>query len=134
MDEFRILSTRIKEAIAASRSEDDRQALKTIIQDALKQVETPHEVVWQMYVEPHSYAVLRTAIDFRIFHILAEGKQSAQEIASSCKADKLLVVRLCRVLVAMRVLSETGIEEYKNGPVGEALARDPCLEGGVKFM
>lgn len=134
MPDLESLRQSINDAVRTAKTEDERLALKSIIQDAMRSVESPHEVVWRMYVEPHSYAVLRTATAFRIFHHLADEALSAETLANKCNAQKLLVVRLCRVLAAMGILKEVDVEQYENGPIGNALARDPFLEGGVNFM
>ncbi|KAH6712302.1 O-methyltransferase-domain-containing protein [Leptodontidium sp. MPI-SDFR-AT-0119] len=67
-------------------------------------------------------------------HVLVEAKEmSADELAVKCDADKLLVVRVMRVLTAMDIVDETGEEQYSASPTTVALA-SATWTGAVRFL
>lgn len=126
----------------AIRSTDSnfKDELKTLLRGTLRKLETPGERIWEMMFYPHQTAVVRAAIEMRLFHSLAEASQgglTVDELADRVPggdADDLLVARLLRMLAGMGVVKEVGLQKYENDVVGETLARDVQLEGGIKFM
>jgi hypothetical protein len=83
---------------------------------------------------PHKYAVLRAAMEMNLFGLLSKGPATAQELADGSGAEKLLVVRIMRVLAAMNVVKETKLETYENHGAAKAIVNDVHQEGAVKFM
>jgi hypothetical protein len=126
----------VQTAIAtAKQNEKSRGALLATLRAEILDLETPHEVFWRMLVEPHAYAVVRSGIQLGLFRLLhVEGTVSAEKIAQRTGADKLLVVRLMRVLGAMGIVKEMDVETYTNGPGGKVLAEDAGMSGALSFM
>jgi hypothetical protein len=126
----------VQTAIAAAKqNQDSRGALLATLRSEIQDLETPHDVFWRMLVEPHAYAVVRSGIQLGLFRLLhVEGTLSAANIAQRTGADKLIVVRLMRVLSAMGIINETDVEMYANGPGGKVLAEDAGMSGALSFM
>jgi len=120
--------------VTFSSNDDDKNALKEVLRKALHSITPPGEQLWDIMFYPHQYAVVRTAIELRIFHLLSIKQATAEELADKSGADKLLIVRLMRVLVGMHVVRETSVETYENTGVAEMLATNKSFEGGLKFM
>ena len=122
-----------------STSADLKAELKSFLLETLRSLETPGERLWDIMFYPHQCAVVRAGIEMRLFHTLSESENkevTAQELAEKVPggADRLLVVRIMRMLAGMGVVKEVGFGTYKNAPVGETVAKDIHLEGGMKFM
>ncbi|KAJ9614054.1 hypothetical protein H2200_002190 [Cladophialophora chaetospira] len=120
-----------------STSSEFKNGLKTLLQQTLRKLETPGERIWEYMFYPHYAAVVRAGIEMRLFHSLAEGAATVEELTDRVPggdADDLLVARLLRMLAGMGVVTEVGLQKYANAAVGETLAKDVHLEGGMKFM
>jgi hypothetical protein len=121
--------------IEAKQDNASREALLASLRGAVQDLETPQEAFWRMLVEPHAYGVVRSAIQLRLFELLQKsGTCTADELAQQSDADKLLVVRFMRVLTAMGLVKEVGVQKYENGAGGNVLATDPGLRGALSFM
>ncbi len=55
-----------------STSSDFKDRLKSLLYEILRKLETPGERIWEVMFYPHQYAVVRAAIEMRLFHSLAE--------------------------------------------------------------
>jgi hypothetical protein len=122
-------------------SQDSQGVLKTLLRDTLDKLVTPAERLWDIMFYPHQNAVIRAAIEMGIFHSLAskdnKGGLTIEELALKVPdsgADTILVARVMRMLAGMGIVKEVGMDRYENSSVGELLANDIYLEGGMKFM
>jgi hypothetical protein len=86
-----------------TNDEDARKKLMGVVQQAMGTVEAPVETIWRMIMSPHAPAALNVIIRMGVLTELANSAtpKSAKELATSCNADELLIVRLMRPLVAL---------------------------------
>ena len=116
------------------KDEAARKKLLRVCQMAMGIVATPTEQIWQMLMQPHLSAAIRSSMEIGLFDMLNKSERpvNADEMAKTTGADKLLIVRLLRPLGAIHIVIETGYETWIAGPVCKALDR-PALKGGWMF-
>ncbi|KAI9695980.1 MAG: hypothetical protein M1820_008321 [Bogoriella megaspora] len=109
---------------------------KTIMQARrlIATLETPMEALLQIiWAEPTRYAVIRLALDLKVFETLAEDSRRPKTLAELCvprNADVALVRRLARHLAATGVITEAGRELYVATPLAKSLI-EPDFAAGV---
>ncbi|KAI4239065.1 MAG: hypothetical protein LQ349_000642 [Xanthoria aureola] len=112
-----LLVDRIKQALATPRSTTTEHA--RILADISRlqlAVETPLETIYRIGHQTWQNACVRIALELGIFDTLvAKGVDSVgvQELASPHGADFVLLVRIMRVVVALGLCDEAGVNEYK---------------------
>ncbi|KAH7370259.1 S-adenosyl-L-methionine-dependent methyltransferase [Rhexocercosporidium sp. MPI-PUGE-AT-0058] len=122
------------EAVASGNGGGDDLQLMRAIQKLNRVAESPAEQLKRIHFQPVQYAIVRLAVEMGLPPTLVEAKQMrADELAMKCGADKLLVVRVMRVLAAMDIVDETGEEQYRASPTTEALA-SVAWTGTVRFQ
>ncbi|KAJ5620511.1 hypothetical protein N7510_004495 [Penicillium lagena] len=102
--------------IAQSPNESGHRVAKLLqLVDELKlAVETPTETILRLIYQPPANAALRTAVDLRIFPLLAKNEVlSATELAISTGADRGLIIRLMRVMTALGLCASDEGEVYR---------------------
>ncbi|KAI4145643.1 MAG: hypothetical protein L6R39_003737, partial [Caloplaca ligustica] len=112
------LTDQIKKSITAPKpSAAARAELLADIHRLQLAVETPLETIYRIGHQSWQNACVRIAIDLGIFDALVkkEGDSpvSVQKLASACGADAVFLVRIMRVIVALGLCAESGVEEYK---------------------
>ncbi|THC91391.1 hypothetical protein EYZ11_009140 [Aspergillus tanneri] len=124
--------------LASSEQGDSVQSrfqLLRLIDELKLAVETPTETVLRMIYQPPQNAALRTVIDLRIFPLLVEHPQgrSAKDLAVHTGAEKALIVRLMRVMIALGLCASREPEVYlptdKTIAMTQPIGRDgvPCI-------
>ncbi|KAL9052380.1 MAG: hypothetical protein Q9206_004329 [Seirophora lacunosa] len=112
-----LLIHRIKEALATPNTNNAKHA--EILADISRlqlSLETPSETIYRIGYQTWQNACVRIALELGVFDTLAakqEAPVSIQELASTHGADALFLVRIMRVIVALGLCAETGVEEYK---------------------
>ena len=117
------------------KNEAMRKKLLATCQMSVGVVATPTEQIWQMLMQPHAAAAIRTCLDLGIFDILSKSAMpvTATVLAKATRAENLVVIRLLRPLCALHVVIETDLETYASGPVSKALS-ERHLYGSWNFM
>jgi predicted transcriptional regulator len=114
----------------AKQDEHSRQALLSSLRCAVQELEQPQDIFWRMILEPQAYAVLRCATELQLFQLLqGHTVTTAAELAERSGAEVLLITRFMRVLAAMGIVTEVGVQQYANAPPGELLATQPVMCG-----
>ncbi|EKD12991.1 uncharacterized protein L3040_007074 [Drepanopeziza brunnea f. sp. 'multigermtubi'] len=112
----------------------DNLALLRGIRNLNRVAESPTDRLRRVLYQTVQNAVVRLAVEIKLPHSLAAAKEmSATELALGSEADRVLVVRLMRVLVAMDIVDEVGEEQYRSNATTEALA-SPTWTGGTRFL
>ena len=86
--------------------------------------------------KPARYAGCITGIDLNLFQMLAEKEDKSwtvQELAERSGAEAALLARFLKLLAAMNIVKETGINEYRTTSISTALTQ-PALGNGMKFL
>ncbi|MCJ1416140.1 hypothetical protein MMC32_002475 [Xylographa parallela] len=115
--------------------EENRTKLLGVAMMAVAVVETPLETIWRLIMSPHAPAALMTCIKMGLVNAIVDAKapQTAEQLAKTTGADKLLIVRLMRPLLCLGVFEETGVQTYASTPISQLLTTPP-LFGGYQFM
>ncbi|PVH85194.1 putative O-methyltransferase [Cadophora sp. DSE1049] len=116
-----------------SQDEEPRKKLLAVLRQYVAAVESPLEVIWRMMMEPHQSASLRAAMAMGLIEPIVSGSKTATELASLTKCDKQLIVRILRPLSTMKIVEETGYEQYAATPITNILTV-PSVSGGFGFM
>lgn len=88
------LQSLLAELLQDSESNESlRKELFSILQDNFGHVESPADFVWRMMLQPHQYGTLRTALEMRLPHILAQATKplTAEDLSKATGAEKLLI-------------------------------------------
>ncbi|KAL9620723.1 MAG: hypothetical protein Q9160_004736 [Pyrenula sp. 1 TL-2023] len=110
-----------------------KEALLEKARSLVAELESPLEVIYGcILAEPSRKFSMRMALDFKIFDTLAAGNgrpKSTAELAAPMKASHKLVGRVLRHLCAMKMMIQTGEEEYAQNKITEYLAHAKYREG-----
>ncbi|KIN06846.1 hypothetical protein OIDMADRAFT_36616 [Oidiodendron maius Zn] len=102
-----------------------REALLESLKSLTSLLETPNESILKyMWIESSHHAVIRTAIEMKLFERMAEDSATTktdEELAVRCKGNSLLVARILRHLAAMGTVIETSARNYRLNPLSTAL-------------
>ncbi|KAH7348574.1 S-adenosyl-L-methionine-dependent methyltransferase [Rhexocercosporidium sp. MPI-PUGE-AT-0058] len=121
-------------AVASGKGGGDNLQLIRAIRKLNRVAEPPAERLRRVLYQTVQNATVRLAVEMGLPHALVEGQEmSADELAVKCGADKLLVVRVMRVLTVMDIVDETGEEQYSASATTEALA-SATWTSGVRFI
>ncbi|KAL8942690.1 MAG: hypothetical protein Q9211_001288 [Gyalolechia sp. 1 TL-2023] len=112
-----LLVDRIRNALdtSDSRGADHAELLADISRLQLA-VETPLETVYRIGHQTWQNACVRIGLELGVFETLvAKGSDQVgvQELALTCGADPVFLVRIMRVIVALGLCVESGVEEYR---------------------
>ncbi|KAG4437775.1 hypothetical protein IFR05_006760 [Cadophora sp. M221] len=122
------------EAVAFGNGGGDNLELMRAIRKLNRVAEPPAERLRRVLYQSVQNATVRLAVEMGLPHALVEAKEiSADELAVKSGADKLLVVRVMRVLTAIDIVDETGEEQYSASPTTVALA-SATWTGAVRFL
>ncbi|KAH7303153.1 S-adenosyl-L-methionine-dependent methyltransferase [Rhexocercosporidium sp. MPI-PUGE-AT-0058] len=122
------------EAVASGTGGGDNLQLMQAIQKLSRVAESPAERLKRILYQLVQNSIVRLAVEMGLPPALVEAKEmSAYELAVKCGADKLLVVRVMRVLAAMDMVDEIGEEQYRASPTTETLA-SVTWTGAVRFQ
>ncbi|KAL8832258.1 MAG: hypothetical protein Q9170_004946 [Blastenia crenularia] len=111
------LINQVRQAIAVpTQSNADRAQLIANISRLQLAVESPLETIYRIGHQSWQNACVRIALDLGIFDTLV-GKDGLpldiQVLASTCDSDPVFLGRIMRVIVALGLCAELGIEEYQ---------------------
>ncbi|CZT10293.1 related to O-methyltransferase [Rhynchosporium agropyri] len=113
------------ENVAAGKGGPENMELMRTIRNLTRVAEPPAEKLLRLYYQPAQNAMLRLAVELGLPHALVEAKtMNAEELAVKSGADKLFIVRIMRLLIAIDIVDETGEEQYSATPITEALASE----------
>ena len=125
-------------ATAVATSKDDftgRSKLLTQIDDLRLAVETPMETLYRVGQQPWQNAAIRIALDIGIFGVLVgetDGAVNVDLLARETKADKALIIRLMRVLVALGLCEKVSPNAYEANDKTDVLT-EPAGVCAYKF-
>lgn len=113
-----------------------REQLIKSARSLIAALETPSERIFRMaFAEPASFALIRIAVDLKIFETLNAAKGSSVSVAKLADpggADPVFVHRMLRHLAAMDVITETDVGEFKSTPFSDSLTEDK-YRGGIIY-
>lgn len=112
-----------------------REQLISYARSLITTLETPSETIFRMaFAEPANYALVRIAIDLKIFETLnaASGKPVTVTELAKNGADAVFVHRMLRHLAAMNIVKETAVGEFAATGFSDALLEDK-YRGGVIY-
>ncbi|KAI1181015.1 S-adenosyl-L-methionine-dependent methyltransferase [Nemania sp. FL0916] len=123
------------ESILAGNDDAARKQMLEAAMRATAMLESPLETVWRIIMSPHAPAALMTLIKAGVIQKIAQSATpvTADQLSQSSGAEKLLIVRLLRPLVALGFVKETSQEEYASTRITTTLV-DRSLLGGYQFM
>ena len=101
-------------AYKANATEQTRIALREASEALHLSLESIPEAVFRVYFAPVAPIVVRTAIEGRWLDYLlkAEKPVTADELSAAVGAEKGLITRYLRVLIAEGIVGEAGFETY----------------------
>ncbi|KAI9647256.1 hypothetical protein NHQ30_003639 [Ciborinia camelliae] len=113
---------------ASELSDEDRGKILSACGRLQSSLEGPHDKLMKLIFSQLHPVALSLAVDMEIFDTAATfsaaGKEfRAKDLAAPKDADKLLVVRIMRLLVRMGFFIETAQETYKSTPLATALVK-----------
>ncbi|KAI0193852.1 S-adenosyl-L-methionine-dependent methyltransferase [Astrocystis sublimbata] len=123
------------ENVSAGQDDGARKQLLEAAMRATAMLETPIDTIWRVIMSPHAPAALMALIKAGVIEEIAKSDTpiSADQLSQLSGAEKLLIVRLLRPLVALGFVKETSAEEYSPTPITKVLV-DRALLGGYQFM
>ncbi|OTB00823.1 hypothetical protein M426DRAFT_15052 [Hypoxylon sp. CI-4A] len=123
------------QSVLASKDEAARKQMLGAATQAMAMLETPVDTIWRIMMSPHAPSALMTLIKAGVIQEIAKTDvpSSADDLAKSTGAEKLLIVRLLRPLNALGIVKETSQETYAPTAITKALV-DRVLLGGYQFM
>jgi len=120
----------------------DQQARAELLQAARELVtalEQPDEVVSLVAFSSGRNMCVRIAIDMKLFDVLSAASQpmSAHSLASECKVEEGLMVRVLRTLVGMGFAAQVKLADGEKAFRATATTRQmtrPSTAAGVRFL
>lgn len=111
-DKLKALENQLYEIRSDTKlSNDERQKLLAVVEDAKNQIQTPTEFIWRTFFQvsrlpslcnhltweqPHEFAMIRVATELNLPSILHEhGQSTASDLASRSGAEELLIGLSC---------------------------------------
>lgn len=79
--------------------------------------------------------MVKAGCDLGIFKALAESEKplSVEKLAEPSGAEPLLLGRIVRYLASIRLVTETGRDQFHYNNATKALA-DPSIQGAINYM
>ncbi|KAI0477477.1 S-adenosyl-L-methionine-dependent methyltransferase [Xylariaceae sp. FL0804] len=123
------------QSILASNDEEARKKLFATATQAMAMLEDPVDTIWRLVSSPQAPSALTTLIKAGVIQQIfnSDSPVTADELAKTSGADKLLIVRLMRPLNALGIVKETSSEVYGATRVTKIL-REPAMLGMFQFM
>ncbi|CZT52833.1 uncharacterized protein RSE6_14214 [Rhynchosporium secalis] len=113
------------EIVAAGNGGPENMELMRTIRNLTRVAETPTVKLRRLFYQPSQNAMLRLAVELGLPHALVEAKtMNAEELAVKSGVEKLFIVRIMRLLIAIDVVDEIGEEQYSATPITQALASE----------
>ncbi|KAI4182951.1 MAG: hypothetical protein L6R41_005685 [Letrouitia leprolyta] len=111
------LLDRIRNALTTPDSGDvDHAKLLADVSRLQLAIETPLETIYRIGHQTWQNACVKIALELGVFDFLVARDEidvDAQELAETCKADAVFLVRIMRVIVALGLCAESKVEKYK---------------------
>ncbi|KAI9684553.1 MAG: hypothetical protein M1822_005641 [Bathelium mastoideum] len=119
-----------------SLDEETRKAALKAARKLVTALEKPQEVLWRYAFRLSSQRMaMRVGLEMGLYGVLAraQGKPvHAKDLADACNAEKLLTVRIMRVLSAMCFVDEVDYETYAANELTNLMAEE-VTDGVVKM-
>ncbi|KAK1752701.1 S-adenosyl-L-methionine-dependent methyltransferase [Echria macrotheca] len=116
---------------AQTLSADDRRRLLVTAQKLVTTLEPPEEAAFRQIFQSHTFSfAIRLGAELGFFRVLVKRDGvpiSSVELATECKIEELLLVRVMRVLTGLGYAAESGEREYVATPLSRAMVL-PHLE------
>ncbi|KAH7309198.1 S-adenosyl-L-methionine-dependent methyltransferase [Stachybotrys elegans] len=121
--------------VLGNQDEAGRKQMFGTVMQALSMLESPLDTVWRIIMSPHAPSALMALIKAGVIQEIAKSEHplSANDLANTSGAEKLLIVRLLRPLTALGIVREVGQETYAPTAITKTLV-DRALLGGYQFM
>ncbi|KAL1971164.1 hypothetical protein VTN77DRAFT_115 [Rasamsonia byssochlamydoides] len=118
----------------AAINEISRLKLQDSLRAAAESLETPHDTMLRLFNSNLEIAVVRTGCDLGLFKALADSSApvSVKALAASTGADELLLGRILRYLASIRLVVETGKDQFTGNNCTAALA-NPAIQGAMYY-
>ncbi|KAL2840664.1 S-adenosyl-L-methionine-dependent methyltransferase [Aspergillus pseudoustus] len=124
------------EETSSCRSSQSHSRLLGLIDQLRLAVETPSETVLRLIYQPPQNAALRTALDLGVFdHLVSRGRKriSASELSAHTNAERGLIVRVMRVVIALGLCANPEPEVYQSNSKTFMLT-EPIGRDGVRCI
>ncbi|KAL8670613.1 MAG: hypothetical protein Q9168_004862 [Polycauliona sp. 1 TL-2023] len=113
-----------------------RQDLQGLTKQLGFALETPFETMNRLVILPFQHAVVRVAIDLKLFASVEEAGASGRnvdEIEADTGVDAILLLRLLRTLAAIGLLRQVDEQHWAATNLTHSCT-NPTVESGLKFM
>ncbi|KAI2631841.1 S-adenosyl-L-methionine-dependent methyltransferase [Hypoxylon sp. NC1633] len=123
------------QSILASQDEGARKKMFGTAMQAMAMLEAPLDTVWRIIMSPHAPSALMALIKAGVIQEIAksDSPSTADHLAATTGAERLLIVRLLRPLNALGIVKETSQEVYAPTDITKTLVNRALL-GGYQFM
>ncbi|KAF2155442.1 S-adenosyl-L-methionine-dependent methyltransferase [Myriangium duriaei CBS 260.36] len=113
-----------------------REQLIKSARSLIANLETPSETIFRMaFAEPARFALVRIAVDLKIFETLkaAQGSPvSVEDLAKPSNADPVFLHRMLRHLAAMEIIAEASVGHFHSTSFSDSLTESK-YSGGIIY-
>ncbi|KAF6232302.1 hypothetical protein HO173_009407 [Letharia columbiana] len=117
-----------------NQNRDAQAELLATCRKLTAELESPFEAIRRFSFQPYETLALRIAIQLNLLDAIKDEDVTALGLATTTGADRLLIVRIMRVLCTMGVFTEKGVELYGAGRIALALRARPSLRDNVTTL
>ncbi|KAF4633855.1 hypothetical protein G7Y89_g4256 [Cudoniella acicularis] len=131
MDALNSLASEVTKAAAAADEAGRKQILDSL-RDLQYSIETPEDTMQRVIHLHLVLAIIRTALDLKLFNILTDNNDTIQldALASKTGADPILLGRILRMLSSLGIVKETGENCFGANQITRNLSI-PEIQAGV---